>query len=189
MAATCNVYVKYDKSRLQGVIAQAETMTQTAYPNATQAQWDNFMAAYQAATSCYQNGAATEGEISTTTNNLSNAITVLENTNGTVTITNIATLATATSTYTSSWNSVAAVNDGNATAGNKSNVTPDGNQTSVYGNWGSGASQSVTLTWSSAKTVTSSSILFYDNREGDAVYTGQGLDVWEGVGTPLPMSI
>lgn len=185
LAANCTVYVKYDKSGLLSLIQQGSTMTQAAYPNATQQQWTNFTSSYQAAVTCYDNEAATEGDIATATASLNAAIQALVETNGQTNPTNIALSATASSTYTSSWNSVAAVNDGLVSSNNKSNVTPDGTQASVYGNWGSNASQTVTLTWASAKTINSSSILFYDNREGDAAYNGESIEDWVGISVPM----
>ena len=185
LAATCTVYVKYDKSGLLALIEQASTMERSDYPNATNEQWTTFINSYQAAISCYENDSATEGDISTATSNLNAAIQALIESNGDITLTNIALSATASSTYTSSWNSVAAVNDGLVSANNKSNIPPDGTQASVYGNWGSNASQSVTLTWTSPKTISSSSILFYDNREGDPIYNGEGSEDWIGVAVPI----
>ncbi|BCN30059.1 Ig-like domain-containing protein [Anaeromicropila herbilytica] len=183
ITAICHVYVKYDKSKLKNLIETADTMKQTDYPNVSKEMWSSFLESLQTAKDCFNNEASTEGDISNAVKSLEDAMNVLASTSSTRS--NIAIKAIATSSYTSSWNTVNAVNDGKISLNNKSNVTPDGSQTSVYGNWGSNDNQSVTLTWENEKTLYTSSILFYDDREGNSAYHGETIDQWSGVGIPI----
>lgn len=120
ITALCHVFVKYDKSKLKSLITTASTMKKSDYPKASTEEWNRFLSRLEEAKTCYNNEGATEGDISSTVKNLEDVITVLSANTGRY---NIATKATATSTYTSSWNKVSAVNDGVISENHKSNVT------------------------------------------------------------------
>ncbi|GIE99428.1 hypothetical protein Ari01nite_68930 [Paractinoplanes rishiriensis] len=74
--------------------------------------------------------------------------------------TNLARSATASASYTSSWESVAAVNDGAEPASSNDTVNPR------WGTWPNEGEQSVTLTWPQAQRLTSASVYFFDDNGG-----------------------
>jgi snapalysin len=87
---------------------------------------------------------------------------------------NLATTATAGASYTSPWESVAAVNDG---------VDPSVSNDTVnqrWGTWPNTGEQWVELTWSSAKTLRSVQVYFFDDNGGVRVPGAWRLQHWTG---------
>ena len=70
---------------------------------------------------------------------------------------NVARSATASASYTSSWESVAAINDGLEPPGSNDTQNPR------WGTWPQTGSQWVQLTWATPVTVSSSDLYFFDD--------------------------
>ncbi|MER7280056.1 hypothetical protein ABT369_37020 [Dactylosporangium sp. NPDC000244] len=87
---------------------------------------------------------------------------------------NLARSATATASYTSPWESVAAVNDG---------IDPSTSNDTVnrrWGTWPNTGEQWVLLTWSGAQTLRSADVYFFDDNGGVRVPASWRLQYWTG---------
>ncbi|WP_233624360.1 cellulose-binding protein [Actinoplanes sp. ATCC 53533] len=87
---------------------------------------------------------------------------------------NLAKAATATASYTSSWESVAAVNDG---------IDPPTSNDTVnrrWGTWPNTGEQWVLLTWPTAQTLRSADVYFFDDNGGVRLPASWRLQSWNG---------
>jgi len=87
---------------------------------------------------------------------------------------NLARSATATASYTSSWESVAAVNDG---------IDPPTSNDTVnrrWGTWPNTGEQWVLLTWPTAQTLRSADVYFFDDNGGVRLPASWRLQSWNG---------
>ncbi|SEH03284.1 hypothetical protein SAMN05444920_1352 [Nonomuraea solani] len=87
---------------------------------------------------------------------------------------NLAPSATPTASYTSSWESVAAIND---------NIDPPSSNDTVnrrWGTWPNTGEQWALLTWSQAQTLTSAQVYFFDDNGGVRVPASWKLQRWTG---------
>jgi len=87
---------------------------------------------------------------------------------------NLAKAATATASYTSSWESVAAVNDG---------IDPPSSNDTVnrrWGTWPNTGEQWVLLTWPTAQTLRSADVYFFDDNGGVRLPASWRLQSWNG---------
>ncbi|MGR6922318.1 galactose-binding domain-containing protein [[Actinomadura] parvosata] len=87
---------------------------------------------------------------------------------------NLATSATASASYTSSWESVAAVNDGIDPPSSNDTVNPR------WGCWPETGQQWVDLTWPSARTLDKAEVYFFDDDEGIDMPASWKLQYWNG---------
>ncbi|XVV15352.1 discoidin domain-containing protein [Actinoplanes sp. CA-131856] len=87
---------------------------------------------------------------------------------------NLATAATATASYTSSWESVAAVNDGIDPPSSNDTVNPR------WGTWPNQGEQWAELTWPSAQTLRSAQVYFFDDGQGIDLPASWKLQYWTG---------
>jgi hypothetical protein len=87
---------------------------------------------------------------------------------------NLATSATASASYTSPWESVAAVNDGIAPQSSNDTVNPR------WGTWPETGQQWVDLTWPSAKTIDKAEVYFFDDDQGIDMPASWKLQYWNG---------
>ncbi|MFC4015929.1 hypothetical protein ACFOY2_52570 [Nonomuraea purpurea] len=88
--------------------------------------------------------------------------------------TNVAGSATASASYTSSWESVAAINDG---------IDPPSSNDTVnrrWGTWPNTGSQWAELTWTSAQGLRSADVYFFDDGGGVRVPSSWKLQYWTG---------
>ncbi|GAA3413320.1 hypothetical protein [Streptosporangium vulgare] len=87
---------------------------------------------------------------------------------------NLAPSATASASYTSGWESVAAINDG---------IDPPSSNDTVnrrWGTWPNTGEQWALLTWPSARTLTSADVYFFDDNGGVRVPASWRLQSWNG---------
>lgn len=82
--------------------------------------------------------------------------------------------AAASASYTSSWESVAAINDGAEPATSNDTVNPR------WGTWPNTGEQWALLTWSAAQTLTSAEVYFFDDNGGVRVPASWKLQSWNG---------
>jgi hypothetical protein len=82
--------------------------------------------------------------------------------------------ATASASYTSSWESVAAINDGAEPGSSNDTVNPR------WGTWPNTGEQWALLTWASAQTLTSAEVYFFDDNGGVRVPASWRLQSWNG---------
>ncbi|MEV0145631.1 MULTISPECIES: discoidin domain-containing protein [unclassified Nonomuraea] len=87
---------------------------------------------------------------------------------------NLAASATPSASYTSSWESVNAVNDGVDPPSSNDTVNPR------WGCWPETGQQWVDLTWSSAKTLNKAQVYFFDDDEGIDMPASWRLQYWNG---------
>ncbi|MET7420420.1 cellulose-binding protein [Dactylosporangium sp. NPDC005555] len=87
---------------------------------------------------------------------------------------NLARTATATASYTSSWESVAAVNDGIDPATSNDTVNRR------WGTWPNTGEQWVLLTWSAAQTLKAADVYFFDDNGGVRTPGSWRLQSWNG---------
>ncbi|MFI5937405.1 discoidin domain-containing protein [Actinoplanes sp. NPDC051494] len=102
---------------------------------------------------------------------------------GTTTVTNLAAGATPTASYTSAWESVAALNDGIDPPSSNDTVNPR------WGTWPEQGTQWADLTWPTAQTLTSAQVYFFDDNGGVRVPASWTLQYWNGnayVDVPSP---
>ncbi|MEV1174284.1 discoidin domain-containing protein [Nonomuraea sp. NPDC049784] len=88
--------------------------------------------------------------------------------------TNLASSATPSASYTSSWESVAAVNDGIDPPSSNDTVNPR------WGCWPETGQQWVDLTWSSAQNLKRAEVYFFDDDEGIDMPASWKLQYWNG---------
>ncbi len=88
--------------------------------------------------------------------------------------TNLARSATASASYTSPWESVAAVNDGAEPARSNDTVNPR------WGTWPNRGEQSATLTWTQTQHLTSAEVYFFDDNGGVRLPTSWRLQYYNG---------
>ncbi|WP_214108359.1 discoidin domain-containing protein [Acrocarpospora catenulata] len=89
-------------------------------------------------------------------------------------VTNLARNATPTASYTSSWESVLAVNDGIDPPSSNDTVNPR------WGCWPQTGQQWVDLTWSSAQTLNRAEVYFFDDDQGIDMPASWKLQYWNG---------
>ena len=82
--------------------------------------------------------------------------------------------ATASASYTSSWESIAAINDGAEPTQSNDTVNPR------WGTWPNTGEQWALLTWSAAQTLTSAEVYFFDDNGGVRVPASWKLQSWNG---------
>ncbi|MGW7478743.1 discoidin domain-containing protein [Nonomuraea muscovyensis] len=87
---------------------------------------------------------------------------------------NVAPAATPSASYTSSWESVAAVNDGIDPPSSNDTVNPR------WGTWPETGQQWVDLTWSSARTLNRAEVYFFDDDQGIDMPASWKLQYWNG---------
>ncbi|PRX69443.1 hypothetical protein B0I32_102501 [Nonomuraea fuscirosea] len=87
---------------------------------------------------------------------------------------NLARSATPTASYTSSWESVNAVNDGIDPPSSNDTVNPR------WGCWPQTGQQWVDLTWSSARTLNRAEVYFFDDEQGIDMPASWRLQYWNG---------
>ncbi|MFB9177939.1 discoidin domain-containing protein [Dactylosporangium sucinum] len=87
---------------------------------------------------------------------------------------NLATSATPSASYTSSWESVAALNDGIDPPSSNDTVNPR------WGTWPNTGEQWALLTWSSAQTLSSADVYFFDDNGGVRLPASWKLQYWNG---------
>lgn len=87
---------------------------------------------------------------------------------------NLATSATASASYTSSWESVTAVNDGIDPPSSNDTVNPR------WGTWPETGQQWAELTWPSAKTLNKAEVYFFDDDQGIDMPASWKLQYWNG---------
>ncbi|MEU1939481.1 MGH1-like glycoside hydrolase domain-containing protein [Streptomyces coeruleorubidus] len=87
---------------------------------------------------------------------------------------NLASSATASASYTSPWESVAAVNDGVDPPSSDDTVNPR------WGTWPESGQQWAELTWSSAKTLNKAEVYFFDDDQGIDMPASWKLQYWNG---------
>ncbi|WP_214416785.1 Ig domain-containing protein [Sphaerisporangium fuscum] len=87
---------------------------------------------------------------------------------------NLARSATASASYTSSWESVAAVNDGVEPPSSDDTVNPR------WGCWPQTGQQWVDLTWPSAQTLSKAEVYFFDDDQGIDMPASWKLQYWNG---------
>src|SRR4029453_3394526 len=87
---------------------------------------------------------------------------------------NVAGSATPTASYTSPWESVVALNDGREPASSNDTVNPR------WGTWPNTGEQWGLLTWSSAQSLSSADIYFFDDNGGVRVPASWKLQSWNG---------
>ncbi|WP_119582884.1 discoidin domain-containing protein [Streptomyces europaeiscabiei] len=87
---------------------------------------------------------------------------------------NLAASATATASYTSSWESVTAVNDGIDPPSSGDTVNPR------WGTWPETGQQWAELTWPSAKTLNKAEVYFFDDDQGIDMPASWKLQYWNG---------
>ncbi|MFF3444958.1 DUF6055 domain-containing protein [Streptosporangium sp. NPDC002721] len=87
---------------------------------------------------------------------------------------NLARTATATASYTSPWESVAAINDGIDPPSSNDTANPR------WGTWPNTGEQWAELTWSSAQTLKSAQVYFFDDGGGVRVPASWKLQRWTG---------
>ncbi|MDP4507171.1 galactose-binding domain-containing protein [Nonomuraea turcica] len=87
---------------------------------------------------------------------------------------NLALQATPSASYTSSWESVAAVNDGIDPPSSNDTVNPR------WGCWPQTGQQWVDLTWSSARTLNRAEVYFFDDDQGIDMPASWKLQYWNG---------
>ena len=87
---------------------------------------------------------------------------------------NLAPAATPTASYTSSWESVAALNDGVDPPSSNDTVNPR------WGTWPQTGQQWAELTWPSAQTLSSADVYFFDDNGGVRVPASWKLQAWNG---------
>ncbi|MEU8663764.1 glycoside hydrolase family 43 protein, partial [Actinoplanes philippinensis] len=88
--------------------------------------------------------------------------------------TNIAPSATASTSYVSSWESLAAVNNGGTPANSqdRSNL--------AYGNWPQQGTQWIEYTWPTAQSINKSSVYWFDDNQGIDLPASCALEYWNG---------
>jgi uncharacterized protein DUF6055 len=87
---------------------------------------------------------------------------------------NVATTATASASYTSSWESVAAINDGAEPASSNDTVNPR------WGTWPETGEQWAELTWPSAVSLNRAEVYLFDDNDGIDLPAGWKLQYWTG---------
>ncbi|MEV5503938.1 discoidin domain-containing protein [Nonomuraea fuscirosea] len=87
---------------------------------------------------------------------------------------NLARSATPTASYTSSWESVNAVNDGIDPPSSNDTVNPR------WGSWPQTGQQWVDLTWSSGRTLNRAEVYFFDDEQGIDMPASWRLQYWNG---------
>ncbi|MEH0573424.1 MULTISPECIES: discoidin domain-containing protein [Streptomyces] len=87
---------------------------------------------------------------------------------------NLATSATASASYTSSWESVAAVNDGIDPSSSNDTVNPR------WGTWPETGQQWAELTWPAAQTLNKAEVYFFDDDQGIDMPASWKLQYWNG---------
>ncbi|SNY63925.1 discoidin domain-containing protein [Paractinoplanes atraurantiacus] len=87
---------------------------------------------------------------------------------------NLATAATPTASYTSSWESVAAINDGIDPPSSNDTVNPR------WGTWPNQGEQWAELTWPAAQTLRSAQVYFFDDGQGIDLPASWKLQYWTG---------
>ncbi|MEU7858252.1 Ig domain-containing protein [Nonomuraea sp. NPDC049141] len=93
---------------------------------------------------------------------------------GTTTPTNLARTATPSASYTSPWESVAAINDG---------IDPPSSNDTVnrrWGTWPNTGAQWAELTWPAAQTIRSADVYFFDDNDGVRLPASWKLQYWNG---------
>ncbi|MEV6157876.1 Ig domain-containing protein [Nonomuraea sp. NPDC052129] len=87
---------------------------------------------------------------------------------------NLATSATPSASYTSPWESIAAINDG---------IDPPSSNDTVnrrWGTWPNTGAQWAELTWPAAQTIRSADVYFFDDNDGVRLPTSWKLQYWNG---------
>ncbi|MFD0671416.1 LamG-like jellyroll fold domain-containing protein [Cohnella sp. GCM10027633] len=93
----------------------------------------------------------------------------------TTTVTDIAPQATATTSFVSSWESLAGLNDGYTPTSSSDRGHP------VYGNWNNpNTTQWVQYTWSSARTISSVDVYWFDDNGGIDLPASYTIQYWNG---------
>jgi hypothetical protein len=90
---------------------------------------------------------------------------------------NLATQATASCSYTSSWESCAAINTGGDPASSNVGAPNQGNR---WGTWPEQGQQWAELTWSSPQTLRQAQVYFFDDNQGIDLPSSWRLQYWNG---------
>ncbi len=94
---------------------------------------------------------------------------------GTPAVSDIAPQATATTSFVSSWESLTGLNDGYAPTSSNDRGHP------VYGNWDNpNSTQWVQYTWNSARTISSTSVYWFDDDQGIDLPASYTIQYWNG---------
>lgn len=152
-----------DKTQLNRVIDTALKLNLSLY-DASQEQLDELQAAIADAQAISSSKESAQEEVDAAAARLSRLIAALPTKDG-----NLAYSAGASTSYVSSWESLAAVNDGIVPA---DSYNPSETR---YGSWGNASSyETITYTWNTQVTLNGSDIYFwYDGEEGN--YTSGGI--------------
>ncbi|WP_432968717.1 discoidin domain-containing protein [Dactylosporangium sp. CA-233914] len=92
-------------------------------------------------------------------------------------VTNLALSATASCSYTSTWESCAAINNGDEPASSNSGATNDGSR---WGTWPQTGTQWAELQWSQAQSVNKAQVYFFDDEGGIDMPSAWKLQYWNG---------
>jgi len=90
---------------------------------------------------------------------------------------NLATQATASCSFTSSWESCAAINTGGDPASSNAGAPNQGNR---WGTWPEQGQQWAELTWSSPQTLRQAQVYFFDDNQGIDLPASWRLQYWDG---------
>ncbi|MFD0576929.1 galactose-binding domain-containing protein [Dactylosporangium darangshiense] len=92
-------------------------------------------------------------------------------------MTNLALSATAACSYTSAWESCAAINNGDEPASSNIGAANDGTR---WGTWPQTGTQWAELQWSSAQSVSKAQVYFFDDEGGIDMPSAWKLQYWNG---------
>ncbi|MFI5914851.1 discoidin domain-containing protein [Dactylosporangium sp. NPDC051541] len=91
--------------------------------------------------------------------------------------TNLALSASPVCSYTSSWESCAAINNGDEPTSSNSGATNDGSR---WGTWPNSGTQTAELQWSTAQSLTKAQVYFFDDEGGIDMPSAWKLQYWNG---------
>jgi hypothetical protein len=92
-------------------------------------------------------------------------------------VTNLALSATASCSFTSSWESCAAINNGDEPSSSNIGAPNDGSR---WGTWPNSGTQWAELQWPSAQSVTKAQVYFFDDEQGIDMPSAWKLQYWNG---------
>lgn len=155
-----------DKTDLSDIIEKANSLDLAKF-TLTEGEKTAFNDTVKAAQTVYDDKKATQEQVDVQVVAVTKAIGKLKSSDG-----NLAYTATVTTSFVSSWEKLAGVNDGQLP---ESSYNPDNKVYARYGTWGNTSEyETITYTWDNAVKVAKSDIYFwYDGDEGD--YTSGGI--------------
>ncbi|MGI5240571.1 discoidin domain-containing protein [Dactylosporangium sp. CA-139066] len=92
-------------------------------------------------------------------------------------VTNLALSATPSCSYTSAWESCAAINNGDEPTSSNSGASNDGSR---WGTWPNSGTQWAELQWASAQTLSQAQVYFFDDEQGIDMPSAWKLQYWNG---------